>query len=465
MSPQGPPVAPRLREVMAAASEPLTLDEIYERILALGPIVSKNPRNTVRNAISTERGIESLGKGRYDYLPRALTGTVFRWPIEDAGRADGILAVGAELDTALSPFLHNSGDRPDPIWELADGPTVAVSHQPGIGYPTRYRPDEAFWPWLETVQRRQCDALLLRCLDGARSRFAVSGVRTRTLDREAVAARNAAVLDAARDVGKRTARGMMMPDFTARLIVRGLYREEPPPEPLDDLLFEHDGRFILEGGWIITYRRDLTPAVRELFAQRIEDSRDDSLDLISLLRGEEPLPPPPPRPRPRPRKAKRQRPAAVECYRLRVTLDKGIWRDIEILDSQTLDDLHSAIQAAYNWANDHLYAFYMSGKPYDSLTEIMCDWNEDAEPPTTGQVRLWELKLRLRQRFLYVFDFGDDWQHDIRVLKRLSPVKGVRYPRVVAEHGDAPPQYPDWDEEDEEDDNWAPVWITLPGPE
>ena len=463
MSPQGPPVAPRLREVMAAASGPLTLDRICEQILALGPIVSKNPRNTVRNAINAEHGIESLGDGRYDYLPRALTGTVFRLPIEDARRDDWILTVGAELNTALRPFLHNGGDRPEPIWELADGPTVTVSHLPGAVYPSCYRPEAAFWSWLETVQRRQCDALLLRCLDGARARFAVSGLWTRTLDREAVAARNAAVLDAARDVGKRTARGMMIPDFAARLIVRGVYRDEPPPDPLDDLLFEHDGRFILEGGWVITYHRDLNPDSLALFADRLENARLDNLDVLSILRGEEPLSLPP-RPRPRPRKAKRQRPATVECYRLRVSLDKGIWRDIEILDSQTLDDLHLAIQKAYNWANDHLYAFYMSGKPYDSLTEIMCDWNEDAEPPTTSQVRLWELGLRPRQRFLYLFDFGDEWHHDIRFLKRVEQVEGAQYPRVVAEHGEAPPQYPDWDDEGD-DEEWGDVWIAFPGPQ
>ena len=62
------------------------------------------------------------------------------------------------------------------------------------------------------------------------------------------------------------------------------------------------------------------------------------------------------------------------------------------------------------------------------------------------------LGLRVRRRFFYWFDFGDDWWHDIRVAAIRDEVPPGKYPRVVERVGESPPQYPDWDEEEGMDD-------------
>jgi len=51
-------------------------------------------------------------------------------------------------------------------------------------------------------------------------------------------------------------------------------------------------------------------------------------------------------------------------FKVKLKYDKRVWRKIEILGSQTLDDLHMAIQEAFNFDDDptHLYFFFMSGK-------------------------------------------------------------------------------------------------------
>jgi len=38
-----------------------------------------------------------------------------------------------------------------------------------------------------------------------------------------------------------------------------------------------------------------------------------------------------------------------------------VWRKIEMRADQTLEELHLAIQNAYDWDADHLYSFFMSG--------------------------------------------------------------------------------------------------------
>lgn len=144
-------------------------------------------------------------------------------------------------------------------------------------------------------------------------------------------------------------------------------------------------------------------------------------------------------------------PATVYRFKVSLTYQKDVWRTIDVRSDQTLVDLHYAIQDAFGWDDDHLYAFYLSGKAWDASTEYIRPegWNPGQR---SARVRLDRLGLRPRKRFLYIFDFGDEWRHDVRVEKAgLSP-DGGEYPRIVERHGEAPPQYGDEEEDYEEDE-------------
>lgn len=61
------------------------------------------------------------------------------------------------------------------------------------------------------------------------------------------------------------------------------------------------------------------------------------------------------------------------------------------------------------------------------------------------------LNLKPKQTFLYLFDYGDEWRFRVRVHavnEHADPDAG--YPRLVESVGEAPPQYPDWDDEEDE---------------
>jgi len=137
-----------------------------------------------------------------------------------------------------------------------------------------------------------------------------------------------------------------------------------------------------------------------------------------------------------------------KAYLFRVVLKwaRQVWRTIEVRGDQTLDDLHRAIQQAFGWDNDHLYAFFMSGKRWDPATEYTDPRAEDGR--RADVVRIVALKLAPRQRFLYLFDYGDELLHDVWLVS-VGPVEAaVKYPRIVQVHGGAPPQYPSEDEEE-----------------
>ena len=53
-----------VHQVVHEATEPLPFDEIMRRVHALAPITTKNPKSTIRNAVSQSRLIVNTGSGR-----------------------------------------------------------------------------------------------------------------------------------------------------------------------------------------------------------------------------------------------------------------------------------------------------------------------------------------------------------------------------------------------------------------
>lgn len=260
----------------------------------------------------------------------------------------------------------------------------------------------------------------------------------------------------------------------------------------------------------------------------------------------------------------------MKTYTLHVSLPGAgrVWRKIEVRADQTLEDLHFAIQDAFDFDADHLYSFFMSGKAWDQETEYCLpegldpygfpifgeeEWDDEEEegwegengavageataesqapltpdefaltlmrliqegksveevkaeayrltgqsPETIspqdaqmldnllgmtqtllnqvsledieafmaagegwrepGDVRfttLESLNLKPKQEFMYLFDYGDEWRFKVRVHKINLDAPDEdegEFPRVVEEVGQAPPQYPLW--EDEGDEDW-----------
>lgn len=140
---------------------------------------------------------------------------------------------------------------------------------------------------------------------------------------------------------------------------------------------------------------------------------------------------------------------------------RAIWREIEIAANQTLGDLGDAIPLAFDFDDPHLWSFFLSGKPWDRSTDYALSSEGD---PFTGQRPRAAHRVRIRdvpfpgttgkKEFLFLFDYGDEWHFGVKLIRTSDSVApGATYPRVVASQGDAPPQYPDVDEDgDEEED-------------
>jgi hypothetical protein len=131
---------------------------------------------------------------------------------------------------------------------------------------------------------------------------------------------------------------------------------------------------------------------------------------------------------------------ADNLYVLRVRLAwaKGVWREIAIRSSQTLDDLHRGILDAFEWSEDDSYCFYMSNDPND----LEAAYSPDSDLPTRNpkSARIADFDLDEDHAFIYVFGAGERNQFPIKVMFVDEPEPGVQYPDIVDENGESPSQ-------------------------
>lgn len=131
-----------------------------------------------------------------------------------------------------------------------------------------------------------------------------------------------------------------------------------------------------------------------------------------------------------------------EIYTFRIDLKyaPGVWRKIEIKGTQSLHHLHQVIVEAFERDDDHLYAFFMNNKAWDNTAEYGPPYGETAAR-NSMKARINSLGLAVKSKFLYIFDFGDDWEHPITLLGIRQEAPAGKFPRIIKSKGEAPPQY------------------------
>lgn len=127
-------------------------------------------------------------------------------------------------------------------------------------------------------------------------------------------------------------------------------------------------------------------------------------------------------------------------FQLKVTLrgtKPPVWRRVLIDGSSTLDHIHDVIQAAFGWWDYHLHDFEIDGTNYGVPDPDDDDWGL----PTTDEsdVRL-DSVAGAGSRFLYRYDFGDNWRHDVVVEKVLPADATMTLPACVDGRRACPPE-------------------------
>lgn len=120
----------------------------------------------------------------------------------------------------------------------------------------------------------------------------------------------------------------------------------------------------------------------------------------------------------------------MRTSRLRITLrdvSPAVTRVIDVPATSTLPELHDLLQAALGWTDSHLHQFVAGDRTYGVADS---EWG--------GELHEDEADVKLRDqpaRFVYLYDLGDCWEHDVEI---LGP--GGDRPGCVDGEGGCPPE-------------------------
>lgn len=121
----------------------------------------------------------------------------------------------------------------------------------------------------------------------------------------------------------------------------------------------------------------------------------------------------------------------MRTTRLRVIMrevEPRVERVIDVPAAITLDDLHEILQVALGWTDSHLHQFRTEETTYAVPFEV---WDDQEREVDERGVPM----SSLPKRFVYAYDFGDGWEHEIEVLGR-----GGDEPGCVGGKGACPPE-------------------------
>lgn len=131
-----------------------------------------------------------------------------------------------------------------------------------------------------------------------------------------------------------------------------------------------------------------------------------------------------------------------EIYQIKVTLlgmDPPIWRRLLVPADLTLEQLHYVLQLAMGWEDCHMHEFRIGQQRFgtpDPMEKVFGGSRTASE----RTARLFSVLGRAGAKAVYTYDFGDSWEHQIVVEKRLAPEPGHAYPACLAGERHGPPE-------------------------
>jgi len=136
-------------------------------------------------------------------------------------------------------------------------------------------------------------------------------------------------------------------------------------------------------------------------------------------------------------------------YRFRVVLDNDteddVFRDLELRETDTLEDLHNIITQSFGFDGTEMASFYLSDDEWNQGEEIsLFDMSEGAnavqlmnETITNNVVHEASTKL------IYVYDFFSMWTFYVELAEIVEEVEGTDYPNLLFVQGQIPDEAPE----------------------
>ena len=133
---------------------------------------------------------------------------------------------------------------------------------------------------------------------------------------------------------------------------------------------------------------------------------------------------------------------AYKVYLALVGMPKT-WRALIIPNNYTFSDLHMSVQSAMRWSNAHLYEFKLYNKENNNNVTIS-EPDEFFKPNSSfmdsRMTRLSEVFSESIFYTKYIYDFGDYWEHWLKIIEIPDIVEYTQLPACCSGNGICPPE-------------------------
>ena len=130
-------------------------------------------------------------------------------------------------------------------------------------------------------------------------------------------------------------------------------------------------------------------------------------------------------------------PPGQSTFRLEITLKEigpPIWRRLLVPGSIRLAKLHDVFQAAMGWTNSHLHSFRVGEGLYGMHFDDYPEEEIDEKEVSVLQV------LRGHKSFIYDYDFGDSWEHEVKIEDLTWSRNGLKFAVCLVGANACPPE-------------------------
>lgn len=141
-------------------------------------------------------------------------------------------------------------------------------------------------------------------------------------------------------------------------------------------------------------------------------------------------------------------------YRFRVILDaeEDVFRDIEMLQESTLEDLHNTIVQSFGFDGTEMASFYVSDDDWNQGEEISQFDMGDESARLMNETTLDSILSEDQTKLIYVYDFFNMWTFFVELAQIAEIEEGRDYPNLMFVHGQIPMTAPDKEFTAEEED-------------
>ena len=136
-------------------------------------------------------------------------------------------------------------------------------------------------------------------------------------------------------------------------------------------------------------------------------------------------------------------------YRFRVILDNDtdddIFRDIEIYETNSLEEFHKTIINSFSFINNEMASFYISDNEWNQGEEISLFnfGDESKETKLMSSVAINQVINNENNKLIYIYDFLNMWVFLIELIEVAEEIKGVNYPNIIFSKGKLPEKAPE----------------------